>query len=134
MWLKPYEDKFISDNENNYYPESVIKSHESNIKFDKSINLYNKTNRTDANAKIMASLKEIFTFYSKQHNSIGAKLLFSDLEKNMEQIGSSEFYKFCVEFNIPFTRKKANEIFKKALTLSTSTYHKLRLISMNFGS
>ena len=105
---------------------------DTNIKFDKSINLYNKTNRTDANAKIMASLKEIFTFYSKQHNSIGAKLLFSDLEKNMEQIGSSEFYKFCVEFNIPFTRKKANEIFKKALTLSTSTYHKLRLISMNF--
>ena len=48
----------------------------------------------------------------------------------MEQISSSEFYKFCVEFNIPLTRQKSNDIFKKALTLSTSTYHKLRL--MNF--
>ena len=102
---------------------------DTNIKFDKSINL-NKTNRKDYNEKIMASIKEIFTFYSKQHNSIGAKLLFSDLEKNMEQIGSSEFYKFCVEFNIPLTRLKSNDIFKKALTLSSSTYHKLRL--MNF--
>ena len=48
----------------------------------------------------------------------------------MEQITSSEFYKFCIEFNIPLTRQKSNDIFKKALTLSTSTYHKLRL--MNF--
>ena len=103
---------------------------DTNIKFDKSINLNSKTNRKDYNEKIMTSIKEIFTFYSKQHNSIGAKLLFSDLEKNMEQIGSSEFYKFCVEFNIPLTRLKSNDIFKKALTLSSSSYHKLRL--MNF--
>ena len=134
------------ENKNNYKPRINMKKNtklkevriktirkpklDTNIKFDKSINIYNKTNKPDNNTKIMASIKEIFTFYSKQHNSIGAKLLFSDLEKNMEQIGSSEFYKFCVEFNLPLTRLKSNDIFKKALILSTSTYHKLRL--MNF--
>ena len=101
---------------------------DTNIKFDKSKIISNKINKADS--KIITSIKEIFNFYSRQHNSIGAKLLFSDLEKNMEQIGSSEFYKFCIEFNIPITRLRSNDIFKKALTLSTSTYHKLRL--MNF--
>ena len=106
----------------------IIKSKlDTNIKYDKS-KISNKVNKADT--KLISSIKEIFNFYSRQHNSIGAKLLFSDLEKNMAQIGSSEFYKFCVEFNIPITRLRANDIFKKALTLSTSTYHKLRL--MNF--
>ena len=103
---------------------------DTNIKFDKKIDINKKTKKNDKNAKIIASLKEIFSFYSRQHNSIGAKLLFADLEKNMEQIGSSEFCKFCMEFNIPLTKQSAHEIFKKALTLSSSTNHKLRL--MNF--
>ena len=103
---------------------------DTNINFDKKINLNNKPKKNDKNAKIMSAIKEIFTFYSRQHNSIGAKLLFADLEKNMEQIGSSEFCKFCLEFNIPLTKQKAHDIFKKALTLSSSTNHKLRL--MNF--
>ena len=60
-----------------------------------------------------------------------SKIIIFNLEKNMEQITSSEFYKFCIEFNIPLTRQKSNDIFKNALTLSTSIYHKLRL--MNFG-
>ena len=103
---------------------------DTNIKFDKKIDINKKTKKNDKNTKIIASLKEIFSFYSRQHNSIGAKLLFADLEKNMEQIGSSEFCKFCMEFNIPLTKQSAHEIFKKALTLSSSTNHKLRL--MNF--
>ena len=37
MDLKPFEDKFITDNETFYYPESVIKSHESDIKFEKIV-------------------------------------------------------------------------------------------------
>ena len=103
---------------------------DTNIKFDKNIST-NKTNKSDNRTKIISSIKEIFTFYSKQHNSIGAKLLFSDLEKNMEQIGCSEFYKFCAEFSVPITRLKSNEIFKKALTLSTQPYHKLRLMKFD---
>ena len=37
MDLKPFEDKFITDNETFYYPESVIKSHESGTKFAKIV-------------------------------------------------------------------------------------------------
>ena len=37
MNLKPFEDKFITDNETFYYPESVIKSHESGTKFAKIV-------------------------------------------------------------------------------------------------
>ena len=37
MDLKPFEDKFITDNETFYYPESVIKRHESGQKFDKIV-------------------------------------------------------------------------------------------------
>ena len=54
---------------------------DKNIKFDKSINLSSKTNLADNNTKMMVWIKEIFTFDSKQYDLIGAKLLFSDLEK-----------------------------------------------------
>ena len=99
---------------------------DTNINFDKS-KISNKSNKTDANSKLISSIKEVFNFYSRQHNSIGAKLLFSDLEKNMEQIGSSEFYKFCTEFNIPITRHKSNDIFKK----KEINQNKLELIRKN---
>ena len=39
MDIKPFKDTFISDNETYYYPESVLKSHESNIKFDKIVTI-----------------------------------------------------------------------------------------------
>ena len=39
MDIKPFKDTFISDNEAFYYPESVLKSHESNIKFDKIVTI-----------------------------------------------------------------------------------------------
>ena len=51
---------------------------DTNINFDKS-KISNKLNKTDANSKLISSIKEVFNFYSRQHNSIGAKLLFSDL-------------------------------------------------------
>ena len=39
MYIKPFKDTFITDNETYYYPESVIKSHESNVKFDKIVTI-----------------------------------------------------------------------------------------------
>ena len=39
MDIKPFKDTFITDNEAFYYPESVLKSHESNIKFDKIVTI-----------------------------------------------------------------------------------------------
>ena len=35
--IKPFKDKFITDNETFYYPESVLKSYKDNIKFDKIV-------------------------------------------------------------------------------------------------
>ena len=37
MDIKPFKDSFITDNEIYYYPETVIKNHESKIKFDKTL-------------------------------------------------------------------------------------------------
>ena len=90
----------------------------------------NKINKTDNNSKMLASIKEIFLFYSRQHNLIGSKSLFEDLEKKMEHLTSSDFYKFCVEYSIPITRQKSLEIYKKSLTKNPSTYNKSGL--MNF--
>jgi hypothetical protein len=90
----------------------------------------NKINKTDNNSKMLASIKEIFLFYSRQHNLIGSKSLFEDLEKKMEHLTSSDYYKFCVEYNIPITRQKSLEIYKKSLTKNPSTYNKSGL--MNF--
>ena len=37
--IKPYKNKFLSNNENLYYPEAVLKNHESNTKFDKIVTI-----------------------------------------------------------------------------------------------
>ena len=39
MDIKPFKETFITDNEAFYYPESVLKSHESNIKFVKIVTI-----------------------------------------------------------------------------------------------
>ena len=39
MDIKPFKDTFITDNVAFYYPESVIKNHESNVKFDKIVTI-----------------------------------------------------------------------------------------------
>ena len=90
----------------------------------------NRTNKIDNNTKIMMSIKEIFNFYSRQHSLVGAKSLFSDIEKNKEHLNSSEFYKFTVEYKIPITRQKSLEIYKKALSLSPSGYTKSQLMDL----
>ena len=37
--IKPFKDKFITDNETYYYPESILRSHESNNSFDKIVTI-----------------------------------------------------------------------------------------------
>ena len=37
--IKPFEDKFITDNETFYYPESILRSHETNNSFDKIVTI-----------------------------------------------------------------------------------------------
>ena len=90
-----------------------------------------RTNKLDPNTKIMNSIKEIFNFYSSQHNLVGAKGLFEDIKKNKELLSSSEFYKFTVEYNIPITRQKSLEIYKKTLSLSPNAYTQSQLMDLN---
>ena len=40
MNLEIFEDKFISENDKLYYPETIIKNHESNIKFEKIVTFH----------------------------------------------------------------------------------------------
>ena len=104
----------------------------TNLKYKKSINTKPNitTDRTDNNTKINNSVKDIFNFYSRQHNSVGSNGLFADVEKNMEHLTTSEFSKFCVEFNIPITRQKCNDIYKKSLSLSPSKENKSQLMNL----
>ena len=104
----------------------------TNLKYKKSITTKPNitTDRTDNNTKISNSVKDIFNFYSRQHNSVGSNGLFADVEKNMEHLTTSEFSKFCVEFNIPITRQKCNDIYKKSLSLSPSKENKSQLMNL----
>ena len=63
--------------------------------------------------KYINSLKEIFYFYSNQHNNAGSSPLFSSLQEKKYNIDLSEFLKFCNEFSIAITKQKLTEIFKR---------------------
>ena len=103
----------------------------TNIKYQS--NLTNKTNKInnktkiDYNSNTLIPIKEIFNFYCCQHNLIGSKGLFEDEGKSIEHLTSSDFYKFCVEYNIPITRQKSLDTYKKSLSTNLSTYNKSRL-------
>ena len=108
---------------------TTISQSSTNIKFGKNT-MSKKTYKKDSQTRAIISIKEIFNFYSRQHNSVGSNGLFSDVEKNMEHLTLSEFYRFCVEFNIPITRQKSSDIYKKSISVTESTYNKSYL--MNF--
>ena len=103
---------------------------ENGIKNTQKSNTNIITDRTNDNTKILKSIKDIFSFYSRQHNSVGSNGLFADVEKNMVHLTSSEFYRFCMEFSIPITRQKSVEMYKKSIIPSSED--KTRL--MNFDA
>ena len=146
--------KFENDNINNkrknllnskYFISELDEKDDNNIN-NKIYNNFNKNDNTkltisqvSTNLRLQKSkeiktkddcIYDIFKFYAQQHNSIGSNGLLSELEKNMEHLNISEFFKFCEEFKIPISRQKSNEIFKKAITSVPSTYIKTNL--MNF--
>ena len=62
------------------------------------------------------AIKEIFTFYARQHvnnNQIGT---FDSLKLKLEHMNLSEFSKFCSEFQLLIPKDKRNEIFKKNIS------------------
>lgn len=58
------------------------------------------------------AIKEIFHFYSKQHNIIGHT--FDDIHKKTTELDLGEFMKFCLEFKIPCKKELLIEVFKKS--------------------
>jgi len=57
-------------------------------------------------------MNEIFHFYSRQH--IPKNRQFDDLKEIMNQVDLGEYTKFCKDFDIPLTKTKITEIFKKS--------------------
>ncbi|TNV86710.1 hypothetical protein FGO68_gene11624 [Halteria grandinella] len=65
----------------------------------------------DVNELRKRGLQEIFDFYSRQHIPQNRK--FDELMESMTEIDLGEYMKFCKDFQIPLTKAKIQEIFKK---------------------
>ena len=86
---------------------------------DKSISLISSnTNLTSMKSSplIINALKEIFLYYSHLHLNVKKNRLFSNLEEKKLHLDLNEFSKFCTDFNIPISRQKLVEIFKKSVS------------------
>ena len=86
---------------------------------DKSISLISSnTNLTSMKSSplIINALKEIFLYYSHLHLNVKKNRLFSNLEEKKLHLDLNEFSKFCADFNIPISRQKLVEIFKKSVS------------------
>ena len=102
-----------------------VKQFNNKIRLSRQFSPLNKTinnikNGTNDSVKIISkdekrikALKEIFDFYSNQHNKAGSTPLFSTIQEKKFHIDFSEFFKFCNEFSISLTKQKLNEVFKK---------------------
>lgn len=58
-------------------------------------------------------IKEIFDFYTRQHLMIGKKATFDQIQYELSNMNMGEFMKFCKDFNIPVSKTRCAEIFKK---------------------
>ena len=86
---------------------------------DKSISLISSnTNLTSMKSSplMINALKEIFLYYSHLHLNVKKNRLFSNLEEKKLHLDLNEFSKFCSDFNIPISRQKLVEIFKKSVS------------------
>ena len=125
--------EFIKSNYQNLSNSSIIpkqndnENNNSKIITNSNLNISTIKNELIPNSKEekrLNSLKEIFDFYSKQHNYvIKGNGLFSAIEEKKSLINLSEFSKFCSDFSINMERQKLVEIYKKNIS---------NLITMNF--
>lgn len=94
-----------------------------------NVNINMTTNNNKSNVEMtkeekrLIAFKEIFDFYSRQHNLVGQTPLFETIQEKKKHLDLAEFSKFVNEFNIPITRQKLVEIFKKETeNLRTMTF------------
>ena len=64
------------------------------------------------------ALKEIFSYYSKQHSFLGRTPTFDDLLAREELMNLSEFLKFCDEFKIISLKKRTKNYEMKKIFIS----------------
>ncbi|CDW91270.1 UNKNOWN [Stylonychia lemnae] len=67
--------------------------------------------KEDIHEQRLRGMKEIFHFYSRQH--IPHNRQFDDLKEIMNEVDLGEYTKFCKDFEIPLSKAKITEIFKK---------------------
>jgi hypothetical protein len=74
-----------------------------------------KSISTSIEDKRIRGLKEIFGFYSKQHQPQG--VMFGDILAKQDNLDLGEFLMFARDFQIPLNKKKTIEVFKKTSSL-----------------
>lgn len=61
----------------------------------------------------LQNLQEIFLIYCRQHVMTGKNPTFEDIKREVRNLNLGEFLKFCKDFEIPVTKQKALEVFKR---------------------
>jgi hypothetical protein len=74
-----------------------------------------KSISTSIEDKRIRGLREIFGFYSKQHQPSGS--MFGDILAKKDNLDLGEFLMFTRDFQIPLNKKKIIEVFKKTSSL-----------------
>ena len=98
-------------NKNNFKTVSFNTSNLDIYNIKKNNFLLNFENENNIN-----SLKEIFDFYANQHNPMASSPTFDEIAFRKINLDLAEFSKFCVEFEIPISKSKIVELFKKNTT------------------
>jgi hypothetical protein len=60
------------------------------------------------------ALREIFYFYSRQHQLAGHTATFDEIASKAHHMDLGEFMKFCIEFKILVKKEKLIEVFRKS--------------------
>ena len=81
----------------------------------------------DINELRRRGIQEIFNFYCRQHIPLNRK--FEELQACMEEIDLGEFMKFCKDFEIPLSKAKQQEVFKK----SSASHKPLKIEQFNIA-
>ena len=100
-------EKKIKIEEKNPKKRYFLKNNSSKLKISNNINQLTKDQKLENN------LKEIFNFYSNQHNPMASAPTFDEIAFRQINLDLAEFSKFCIEFEIPITKAKIVELFKK---------------------
>ena len=117
--IKEEENKEQNNNhqKKNIYSISSISTNsnitKTNLTKSKTVKFKITLNELREEQKMINSLKEIFDFYANQHYPMASAPTFDEIAFRKINLDLAEFSKFCVEFEIPITKQKMSELFKK---------------------